>query len=206
MDAFADFVESINEGECGRILIVHGDIVGCHVSLPQLRELVGDGRMVGVLCLLDRPGYGYFQRWLEMTHFPPLSEDEPLLVCLILRWRMLWGITLVPRAWKRPDGSTHRGLPLLREGIERSGLRVAAAVPMIFEGSASLDAVTIPSGHAGAFAAGGIELDLPMQNLLYVENVPGHLVYTDPTAAYAEEHRRLKELPSYVPAQKGRGQ
>lgn len=195
--AFNEFMAALPPGHAARLMIRGADLCATDVAPDELRAYLDDPQFVGTLCDIMRPGHGYFSRHLELVHFPVRSAQEPLLVCMMLRWQGLtWSIHSVPRRWTDAAGYPWRGEPMLRHSIEVARLRAVSPgwTPAVAGRGVGLDAASRPVGEAAYFAMGFVEPDFPMRNLLYLENAPGHLVYRDPVAARAQEEEDLRLL------------
>lgn len=192
-----ELVEALDEGHALRLLIRDASLCAQAVPPETLRGYLGDGRFIGTFCDMRRPGHGYFAKYLEWTHFPPGSPQEPLLVVMFVRWQdMAWGIHSVPRRWTDAAGYPWRGEPMLRDAIAAARLRAVAPgwTPAMAGPGVGLAEGTRPVGDAGYFAMGFVEPDFPWDNLIYLENQAGHLCYTDPRAAADQESEDIRLL------------
>jgi hypothetical protein len=153
-----------------------------------LASRLSDPRIVALLGQTIRPGVAYLQRYLELVYFPVGTPGNALIECYFIRWQqIMWCLTLLPRRRVSPG--------LLDAAIATAGLRARKGAPAVHsDPQPPLTEGTIPSPDQDWFAAGFVEMDLPMQNVIYLENVPGHLVYRDPRAAIEEQHRMIEAL------------
>jgi hypothetical protein len=192
------FLDSMAEGQVARVTIQGDHLALTIIPLSDLRDFLADERYIGALCLLERCGLAAFQRILELDYFPPRSPREPFLISLFIRWKgILWTITSIPRAWMDDDGRVRQGQDVIRDVADQGGLRVVndGFTPAIIEpGGSALDDASRPVGDPQFFAVGAVEFDLPMRNLVLLENKIGHLVYTDPHSAFAREMEQIEAI------------
>jgi hypothetical protein len=149
--------------------------------------------VIGLLGDMFRPGVTYLQRYLELVHFPMRTPVNDLLECFHLKWQGLdWALTCYPRAilsWSD-----------LNRALESAGLRADRVHIHSGGGGTKLDGSSVPSGQQFLFSHGFVELDLPMDRILVLTNVPGSLVYRDPRAAEREIAQKMRDLEArYLP-------
>jgi hypothetical protein len=155
------------------------------LTMAELARIIDDPARATAYGLLHRPGVPRFQRYLELVRFPPGTEANRLLTAIL--WKgtgMLWAFTIIPLESE----------PWIHEAAGQCGLVAKRGLQAMVLGH-EIDEGTMPAtANPWAFARGFVQPDLPLERAWYLENVPGHLVYTDPKAAMAAEFKALQEL------------
>jgi hypothetical protein len=171
------FLDGTPEGTAVEFVTMGGVALAKRMSFPELGPVLSAEGITGLLGMFNRPGVVYLQRYLELNHFPPFTPANELYRCFILRWfDMPWALSVFPRA--SIDGG------VLLAALERAGLRGRNRVPVAHvHNPGPLVEGTTPAGEAELFGMGFTEPDLPFQNVLLLENLPGHLVYRNAKAA-----------------------
>ncbi len=182
------FRASLREGEAIETTVIGNDLVAIKLTFAELAPRMARPGILGLFSNLMRPGVGYLQRYLELHYFKPYTPAMKLFECFVLKWAyMEWCLALFPRT------SIEWGA--LEYAIGRAGLVAKPVTPMaLISDAPPLRDGSKPSPVKEAFERGYIEPDLPWHNVLYLENVPGHVVYRDPRRAMAEEVERMDAL------------
>jgi hypothetical protein len=181
----ADIIDSMPDGHA-----VQFDTDGENLMLrrypfaelaPQL-----EGK-IGFIGLEARPGVRYLVRSLELRHFQPFTPRNDLLGVYLLRWcGMLWSLVVFPGYALTPRDAY--------AAVKAAGLRAVKGSPMCGGAPDPLGPGSRPAGSVQAFAAGFVELDLPLGHVRVLEMLPGHPLYLDPRGAEALENEMLDSL------------
>jgi hypothetical protein len=124
-DAFRQFIAEMKNGDLATIR-VEGDDLGVYgVRWEGLQEILSSGQMVGTIAMADRPGYAFFQRYLELTHFHPTGPDSELMSLIFMKWGdLLWNIVLLPVAYKDHEDKPKYGEELIQEAAQVARMRL----------------------------------------------------------------------------------
>lgn len=170
-DNFVELIENASEDEVVVIITPPEDeesIAAMKIPFTEFCDMTKDPTRLFVISTSVRIGWPYFNRYLELVYFPPLSQKNTLLIMFHFKWKgMPFSCVSVPKMFSDEVSDS-----LLQ--TEMKGL--IGAVP------------------ATVGSEGFILMPLDAENCITVENCQGHIIYTDAKAAEQWQTEKILEL------------
>jgi hypothetical protein len=187
-DYYGEMADRLKEGDVLRSRCVNGykDLEFSIFPFKYIQLRMEDPRALALIGQSMRPGVAYLSRYLELVHYQVNTPRNDLMECHTLRWRdLFWLLTILP-----VDSIPFN---VLERSIAEAGLRGRHEL-LEWSQPGRLGPGSRPADNPAMWACGFITLDLPTDRVIVLENVPGHLVYTDPNAAWDQQTRDIQKL------------
>lgn len=144
------------------------DIAATTLSFDKFCSMTSDPSRYFIVTTSLRTGWPYFNRHLELVHFPPMNPKNILMVIFHFKWKGIpFSCISVPKQFHADvlDSAKATNMKL-----------VMGAVPTTVD------------------ETGFVPMPIDANNCITVENGEGHIVYENSAQAAEWENKRIQEL------------